>query len=288
MDKKTAIRIVNELSMLGIKAINWTGGGEPLVNQDFCDIARFTVHKRIQQGLYTNGSLIDKDLMFTILSTQEWVKFSIDAGTRETYEKIKGIDDFDKVIQNIKDMVARRNEDFYSIMIGMDFVITPDNYQEILKFSELVKELGVDYGGFRPATENALMSADWWKEKAKPLLEIVFADNPKLVINRYKYDDIMESNIDQPYVVCYGHQFCPCIGADSKVYLCNHFRGREEYVLGDLHKENFRKIWDSYRRKEVIKSLDISACPKLCKNNEINKILYLIKNPKRELHHNFL
>jgi molybdenum cofactor biosynthesis enzyme MoaA len=105
------------------------------------------VNKGIQQGLYTNGSIMDEGTMLTILSTQHWVKFSLDAGTRETYFKIKQVDDFDKVIENIKEMVYTKENEHYHIAIGMDFVITPDNYQEIPAFSELVKATGVEIPG---------------------------------------------------------------------------------------------------------------------------------------------
>jgi len=288
LDKNVACRIVDELSRLGIKAINWTGGGEPLLNPAFGDIARFTTLRRVEQGLYTNGSLLTPDLIRVILSTHHWVKVSLDAGTKETYKKIKSADYFDIVIANIKQMVRIREDEMNCCDIGIDFVITPDNYKEIPLFSNIVKEIGVDYGGFRPATEKALMASEWYKNEVLPLLDEAFKDNGKLVMNTYKVNDIVDNNLDQPYDTCFGHQFCPCIGAGGEVWICNQLRGHQKYSLGNIYANSFREIWNGIKRKKVVSALKVSECPKLCKNNEINKILALVKKPTRNLHHNFL
>lgn len=288
LDKKVAFDTIEELSHCGIRAINWTGGGEPLMTDWFCDIARFTTVKHIQQGIFTNGSLMNDRIMETLLSTHHWIRFSIDAGTRETYHKLRGVDDFNKVITNVKKLVTLRNEEHYKVDIGIGFVITPDNYHEIPLFSELIKETGVDYGQYKPSILEDTFEDARWEEEIKPLLEDVFKNNPKAVINLYKFNDITESNLDQPYKTCYGHQFCPCIGADGEVWICNQLRGRDGYSFGNLYRETFKDIWNGGRRQRVIKYLNLSKCPKLCKNNEINKILYRIKHPTDDLHYNFL
>ena len=288
LDKGVAIRTIKELSELGVKAINWTGGGEPLCNKSFCDIARFTIHRHIEQGIFTNGALMTEEIMETLLCTHHWIRFSIDAGTRETYQKLKQADDFDKVIENVKKLVLWRNEDRFRVDIGIGFVITPDNYHEIPAFSELIKETGADYGQYKPSILTDTLEDARWEEEIKPLLEDVFKDNPRAVINLYKFNDIVESNIDRPYEVCYGHQFCPCIGADGEVWICNQLRGIEGFSFGNIYKESFKKIWNGAQRRKVIKNLDLTKCPILCKNNEINKILYRIKHPTSDLHYNFL
>ena len=70
LDKNIALEIIRELATFGVKAINWTGGGEPLTNPSFCDIARYTVHRHIQQGIFTNGALMTEGIMGNLLSTQ--------------------------------------------------------------------------------------------------------------------------------------------------------------------------------------------------------------------------
>jgi MoaA/NifB/PqqE/SkfB family radical SAM enzyme len=290
LDEKVTFNIVGELARCGIKAINWTGGGEPLMNPAALEIFRFTILRRIQQGIFTNGVLIKDDYYAEyMLSSFNWIRFSIDAGTKETYAAIKHSDDFDKVIEIIKRMVDIRNESHYKTDIGIGFVITNENYHEIEKFSELIKETEVDYGQYKPSIETDLQNnPEWWLKEVKPRLERVFATNDKAVINLYKFNDLTESNIDRPYDICYGHQFCPCIGADGEVWICSQLRNIEGYSFGNIYRDSFRDIWNGAQRRKVIKNVNLTKCPKLCKNNEINKILYRIKHPTNDLHYNFL
>lgn len=292
LDKEVAIRAINSLAAGGVRAINWTGGGEPLVNKGFKEISEHARCKGLMQGLFTNGVFMTEKLMISLLKTHTWVRFSIDAGTRATYKKIKGSDDFNRAVSNVKKMAALKKKINSRTDIGIGFVITPDNYFEIEEFSGLIKETGVDYGQYKPTINNCLhtrqLESEWWIREVKPLLERVFTANDKAVVNLYKLNDLTESNFDRPYKICYGHIFCPTIGADGNVWVCTHLRGIRGYSFGNLYKEGFEAIWSGRRRQEVIKRIDLAKCQFACKNNEINKVLYRIKHPSESLHCNFL
>ena len=60
-------------------------------------------------GMFTNGTLLDKrDLFETIVDNMTWVRFSVDAGTKKTYNSIrraKDNQDWDKMISNLTTLV---------------------------------------------------------------------------------------------------------------------------------------------------------------------------------------
>ena len=290
LDHEVACKTIDDLGKCGIKAINWTGGGEPMLNRAFPSIAVCAKRNNIEQGLFTNGVKMYESWKPLIVAQMNWVRISLDAGTKETYLKIKGADDFDQAISIAKELVELKNRFAFITKadIGIGFVITPENYKEIPLFSGLIKQTGVDYGQYKPSTEDGMFDIRLWREEIKPLLETVFADNPKAVINLYKFNDIITSKLDQEYGKCYGHQFCPCIGADGEVWACSQKRGIEGFSFGNIHENSFQDIWASEKRQEVINRINLSDCPKLCKNNEINKALYHIRHPERSLHYNFL
>jgi len=65
---------------------------------------------------------------------------SLDAGTRETFKKIKNIDAFDKVIENIKTL--RKNS---QAQISLKYIIIKDvndNKEELEQFLNILKEIG--------------------------------------------------------------------------------------------------------------------------------------------------
>ena len=129
--------------------------------------------------------------------------------------------------------------------------------------------------------------AKWWTTNVLPLSTKVFKVNKKAVINLYKFNDLI-SNIDREYEVCYGHQFCPCIGATGDIWLCTHMRDIQGFSLGNLNKNTFKEIWNGKQRRRVIKKIDFDKCQFGCKNNECNKILYQLKHPNPKGHYNFL
>jgi hypothetical protein len=57
--------------------------------------------------------------------------------------------------------------------------------------------------------------------------------------------------------------------------------GIKEFSYGDLRKKSFKDIWNSEKRKEVIKRLNLSKCPPVCRNHDINKILFDISKKKK-------
>ena len=47
---------------MGVKAINWTGGGEPTLNPHLGDAISLVGEKsKIKMGMFTNGTLLDKN-----------------------------------------------------------------------------------------------------------------------------------------------------------------------------------------------------------------------------------
>lgn len=285
----TVLRTVDELAGK-VKAINWTGGGEPLLHKDFPVIAYRAKMRGIEQGLFTNGTLFTDEIIEAVLDTHTWVRFSIDAGTRKTYRELRGVDNFNKVITNVKKMVALKKKKSSDCSIGIGFVITPKNYTEIPLFEKLIDETGVDYGQLKPCINNYMESqieSSWWVNNVLPLLENSCVKNSKVVVNLYKFNDLV-SHMDRPYDSCYGHQFCPCIGATGDVWLCTHMRDIQGFSLGNLHKHSFDEIWNSPNRQRVINRIDFNKCQFGCKNNEINKILYQLKHPAKDGHYNFL
>lgn len=282
---------LEDLKEAGVKAINWTGGGEPLCHPK---ISRFfeVAHKLgMDQGTFTNGGLLTEDLTRLILKTHVWMRFSLDSASKENFKKIKGVDSWDKVNKNIDMVVKLKKEMKSDCTIGVGFVITPDNYHEIPHVARLAENWNIDYIQYKPMIQNVFQNAqlekDWWENSVIPLLKAAEKISSKCVINLYKLNDL-RFNYKREYDTCYGHYFVPVIGADANVWLCTHLRGIKGYSFGNLKEKSFKEIWNSKERQEVIKSIEFNKCQFCCRNNEINRVLYFMKHPKKELHPNFI
>ena len=138
--KDVSIRILHELREMDVKAVEWTGGGEPTVHPHHKELFRLAQEIGLKQALVTNGALLD-DESIDLIKDFEWVRFSVDASDAETYMKVKRLNVFDKVIRNIEKLVKAKKP---RNIVGMSFIVCPDNYKNIHDFALLGKKLGVD------------------------------------------------------------------------------------------------------------------------------------------------
>ena len=302
MDKKTLLNLVQDLSKTKIKSIAFTGGGEPTMNPSLKDaIVYLKKNSNIQLGMYSNGSMMKRfDLFDTIVESLEWIRVSIDAGTKKSYDDLRvtnSSNNFDVVISNIKKLIERKKELKSNIIIGVGFVVTQDNYNEVIDFANLFKDIDIDYCQFKPEIiqierngtqddKKQQISSEFWAYKIIDLLnEASQILGKKFESNAYKIEDLIvdQDNYGRGYKECIGSQFQPCIGADGHVYVCTNHRGHKKYSYGNLYEESFKKIWGNIKKKQKIMNLinkkeKFCNCTQLCKPHESNKMLWSIKN----------
>jgi sulfatase maturation enzyme AslB (radical SAM superfamily) len=310
LDKTTFEKLIKDLVKTKIKAINWTGGGEPTQNPFLGEAIKFiNENSKIEMGMFTNGSLLERFNLFeVIVKSLKWIRISIDAGKADTYDNLRKTNknnNFDQVMKNINKLIEYKKNFKSDLIIGVGFVVTKENYKEIKKFSEIFKNIDVDYCQFKPeiiqierhnykneSTNNNKMqiSSDFWLHKVIDLLdEAKEILNSKFECNSYKLDDLIVDvkNYGRNYKECIGSQFQPCIGADGHVYVCTNHRGHKKYSYGNIYESNFSEIWNNLeKRREIMNNINkkekFCNCTQLCKPHESNKILWSIKTNMKD------
>jgi len=313
LSKEVFKKLIVDLCNTNVKSINWTGGGEPTQNPFLKDAIQYiSNNSKIEMGMFTNGSLIERFNLFeTILNCLSWIRISLDAGKPETYDDLRKTNksnNFEVVMSNIKKLVELKKKNKSLITIGVGFVVTEANYEEIIDFSKLFEHIDVDYCQFKPEkvqierlkefqlSKNTLdkgllqISPDFWLKKVVILLDQASALlGSKFQCNAYKIEDLIldKNNYGRNYKECLGSQLQPCISADGNVYVCTNHRGHKKYSYGNINDRNFSSIWkDLEKKKEVMNIINnaekFSKCTHLCKPHESNKILYKLKQIYKE------
>jgi len=297
MPKDVLLNLCQDFIDMGVRAINWTGGGEPTINPAFKEALEFVGNNSdIKMGIFTNGTLIDRwNLFDAFVNNLTWARFSIDAGTKETYDSVrraKGNEGWDKMVANLTTLIETNKQADNKIDIGVGFVITPDTYHEIVDFAKFFVDYDLEYCQFKPEIVNreredgVQREQDFWYNRVDPLLEeakSILGD--KFQINGYKLSDL-ESDPElygRRYEKCLGSQVQPCVGADGHVYVCTNHRGYKQYSYGSLYESTFKEIWGNIeKKKEVMHQIDdvecFSNCTQLCKPHESNKAVWEIYN----------
>ena len=123
-----------------------------LIEEDFrCDIqpGEITVHpykneilsavKLYPNVFFTNALIYDQGIAEILENGLSYVYVSVDAGTRETFSSIKGIDAFERVCRNIREYSKHGTVELkYIILPGIN-----DNYQDMYGFIQLCESIQV-------------------------------------------------------------------------------------------------------------------------------------------------
>ena len=302
MPKDLMLGVCKDLVDMGVKAINWTGGGEPTLNPNLKYAIKYIgENSDIKMGMFTNGTLLDKfDLFDTIVDNLTWLRFSVDAGTPETFNWIRRpgkSQDWDKMYSNLKTLIEVNNSKGRKLGLGTGMVITPDTYKEIVDFAKVFGDLDLDYCQYKPEVVNRereggiQREVEFWNKEIKPRLEEaqnILGD--KYQINGYHLEDLADDPdiLGRSYKKCLGSQIQPCIGADGNVYVCPNHRGYKQYSYGSLYEKSFKEIWnDINKRQSVMNQIDnvecFSNCTQLCKPHESNKMFWYIYDSYNQL-----
>jgi radical SAM protein with 4Fe4S-binding SPASM domain len=88
-----------------------TGGGEPMLHPKAVELLEYAKKAGAKVGLITNGSMFTKESSLGLLKAGiDMIEFSVDAADALTYKKLRAGLDWDKLLLNVKRMVALRNK----------------------------------------------------------------------------------------------------------------------------------------------------------------------------------
>lgn len=91
--------------------IRLTAGGEPLVHPRMVEMIEYAKKAGAKVGLTTNGSLLTSEKADRLLAAGiDAIEFSVDAADKDTYGKIRVGLNYDKLLNNVKYAVKKRNE----------------------------------------------------------------------------------------------------------------------------------------------------------------------------------
>jgi len=100
-------RILREAKSIGVREIGMFLLGESFLVKALPDYIRYAKQEVKMEYVFitTNGFFCTPDRMIPVIEAGlDSIKFSINAGTRERYKEMHGVDGFDQVIENIKQL----------------------------------------------------------------------------------------------------------------------------------------------------------------------------------------
>lgn len=274
---------LSQMKGYGVKAITYTGNGEPLMNKDTLPAIKYASELGLDVGLITNGGMLNKESCEVIVNNCVWVRVSLDAGSPQTYVLTHGMNEteFNKVIKNVKMLSDAKRRLESDCTVGVGYLTNSKTKDDMERATLLVKGLGVDYLQFRPF-HNDFTNVIKEITKCKKYETKSF----KVLASTQKYTHFNDE-IKRNYSFCHGSNFVGVIQSTGDLTICCHTRGIPKYNYGNLRDKSFEDVWESKKKQQLLKGLPHPKyCPLYCRADGFNRTLQDIMTKKE--HVNFL
>ncbi len=267
--------IINDMGDMHVRAITFSGGGEPTAYPHIADAARLAKNRNIELSLISNGQLLSGDIAKEFYDAR-WIRISFDSPNAEEYAKLRGITTkgFDTVCSNIENFAKYKSKD---CTLGINFVVSKANAFRVYEAAELLKALGADNVKFAAVVENTPHYHDDIKEEVIAQIkkaQAELADENFHIFGNYVNDCNDKQFTAQPFPTCYTCRLVTVIGADQKVYFCHTRAYDSEAVVGDLKDQSFKDMWFSRQTIARLDELDpMKDCRNFCVYEDRNMLI---------------
>ncbi len=255
MPTDKAVEILNDCAQLGVRAVQFTGGGEPTVHKDHLRIFDHAQALGLDTALVTNGVKLDAG--HRAVQAMKWIRISVDAGKPQTYARIRRVSTghWNKVWSCVHNLSRD-----YGGRLGVGFVVTPENYSEIADCANHARDFGA---------QNIRIGAVFSKDGIGFYGSLI----PRIIdeIERAKHEEIdgfkvidlfgrrlgdLEAASPQ-HSACYYQHMTTYIGADLNVYRCCNTSYSELGTVANLRDKRFR---DHVMEQQPLDSFDARQC----------------------------
>jgi MoaA/NifB/PqqE/SkfB family radical SAM enzyme len=299
IDRIRVKTLVREMIDAGVRAVILIGGGEPMMHPDAGWMIREFGEAGVKIGITTNGLYLKKHLDETARHAS-WVRVSMDAGTSETFNRIRpsrtGNSLFQAAVDNMRAyakiktgtlgysfmVFSEGNYGFKGVALSTEKVrnlshITT-NAHEIFVAAKLARDIGCNYFEVKPmydVNHFSVMQKDVIADMVEEQIDYAKSLETEnfRIIEAVKLRATLrgESNLEpKPYHRCAVAHMRTLV-TPSGVYVCPYFRGDKLRMVGDIATTSFLDMWNGAQRAHIMEHLDPSVdCPMHCIRHESN------------------
>lgn len=167
-------------------------GGEVFLRKDAFELIGYSVKKGLKTESVSNGSLINEEMAFKIISSGlQNIAVSIDGARESTHDSIREKGAFKKAIDAITHLVKAKKKLGKGLQISVWTTIMKENVEELFDVISLVKDLGVECLVYHPVIvaqddmQKTSAGAPFWIRKER--LDILKEQIDKIFDYKTKY-----------------------------------------------------------------------------------------------------
>lgn len=270
--REKMLEILEDAVAMGVKAITWTGGGEPLIYPHFVECQNRAVALGLDTSIITNAQALDGPRAEACLP-MKWLRASVDYWDGESLQKARHVapKNFHTITENIKAFGwnDRRQGDFEA-----NVICTKENHRRLIDMLVWLKSCGLDNARVSPVWRDDFLSyhamlfeaVEWQMEEARALEDAGFK-----IYSSYKLQPEM---LTRTCSRCYFSQITPVIGADQCLYRCTDVAYTDHGRLASLKGKRLADVWFSDEVRDKLLSFDPrkSCAGHQCKSETKNRL----------------
>ena len=251
--RQKIIEIIDDIIEMGIKAVTFSGGGEPFCYPYLLEAAERLSKTAIKLAALTNGARLQGGLAEIFAHHGTWLRISIDGWDDKSYSSYRGVPDgeFTKIMSNMEKFKKLGGKCY----LGVSLIVDSSNYPHIYDFIKRVKDIGVDSVKISPCiVSNSGLENDKYHEpifaSVKSMIEKSKANLESDEFEIFDAYHALNEEFNKQYDWCPYLQILPVIGADLNIYPCqDKAYNFDQGLIGSIKNCRFKDFWFSDKNK---------------------------------------
>lgn len=273
-----AREILSDAAAIGYRSVIFTGGGEPAVHPDHLALFDYALALGLKCALNTNGALFRRGWEH-VIPRFAYARVSVDAGTAEEYAATRAVKPsvYDRVLENLA-LLVRACEPT-GCVVGAGYVVTPDNWPNLVRGIRALKATGVRYVRIASmqstAFEGAYTPAQWQAALG------AIAEAKALQDDGFQIADLFASAMGEKAAApsCHFQKLVTYVGADLSIARCCYTAYTALGTVASLKDQSLRSWLANPATHEDYRTFDARRCA-TCPLEGKNRVLrYLATTP---------
>jgi len=205
--------------------------GEPLLHPQLPQIINLLKLNGIKTRLSTNATLLTEEMSFQLMKAGlDYIVFSVDGNTKETYERIRERAKFEVVERNVLNFLKIKKQYNFPTQTQIQIIRMKENENEIKDFVKKWQKTDINFINVKSFCSRAMRTRE---------------------IARFEDPQKLEEKILKRSPCFYLWETLVILWNGEVIVCCQDLTG--ELKVGDLKKENLLEIWNNKTMQELRK-----------------------------------